>query len=318
MNETFPFFREIENDCSIGHIVNDYLKTEEMPLKIPERTLFHYTSLDVMNEMCKENGDFLATHFMSLNDTHEFFLGVQLALRELESCPSLPEDILNDLPQFQTDARKRIVSLLNSGDISPWIVSFSKEPDSLSQWVSYTDRIQGGVAIGFDSSIIQKAIREEEDGPLFSTSKLSFHMTRCRYTNDNNAKDWLKTVFNNVTTSVPFKSASLNERKQRILATIVICAAAIKNKSFSPERESRLVVLCSQEELRKRYKFVGGKPRIETRLFGNKYKMAQAISSVVISPQGNRAKMISTVNLLRQKLGRDIPIWLSMSSYNGQ
>lgn len=318
MNETLHFLREIKNDCPIGHIVNDCLKTDEMPQKIPERTLFHYTSLDVMNEMCKENGDFLATHFMFLNDTHEFFLGVQLALRELESCSSLPKDLVKDLPQFQTDARNHIIRLLNSGNISPWIVSFSKEPDSLSQWVSYTDRIKGGVAIGFDSYAIQKAIREEEKAPLFPSVKLSFHMMRCRYTNDNNAKDWLKTVFSNVTTSGPFQAASLNERKQRILAAIIICAAAIKNKSFSPEMESRLVVLCSQEALRDRYKFVGGKPRIETRLFGNKYKLAQAISSVVISPHGNRAKLISTVNLLRLKLGRNIPIWLSMSSYNGQ
>lgn len=258
MNETLPFFHEIENDCQIGQIVNDCLKTDEMPQKTSERSLFHYTSLDVLNEMCKENGDFLATHFMSLNDTHEFFLGVQLALRELESCSTLPQDIVKDLPQFQTDARNHIVRLLNSGDIIPWIVSFSKEPDSLSQWVSYTDRIKGGVAIGFDSYTIQKAIREEEKDPLYSSRKLSFHMMRCRYTNDNNAKDWLKTVFTNVTTSGPFKSAGLDERKQRILATIIICSAAIKNKSFSPERESRLVVLCSKDGLRERYKFVGG------------------------------------------------------------
>lgn len=318
MNETLPFLREFANACSVEQILAECLKTDEMPQETLEKSVFHYTSLDVMNEMCKENGDFLATHVMSLNDTHEFFLGVHLALREVELCKTLPDEIRKDLPRFQIDARERIVNLLNSGTITPWVVSFSEEPDSLSQWVSYTNRNQGGVAIGFDVNAIQKAIIEAETAPLFPRGNLSFHMMHCRYTNDEQASKLLQKVFERETQSQAFKSKSLDEQKQRIVSAIFMCAAAIKNKSFSHEKESRLIVLCSQSELRRRYKYVGGKPRIETKLFGFNHRMARAISSVVISPHGNRAKLVSTINLLRQQLGLKFPIWLSNSSYNGQ
>lgn len=148
MDDVFRDIGKPDADCSVGQILNDYFQTDGEPPEPSEKTVYHYTSLAVLNEMCKESGDFFATHFMSLNDTHEFFLGVQIALEQLANCPTLPVKIRNNYPSFQNDARDNIVWLLRREGLSPWIVSFSKDPDSLSQWVAYTDRVQGGVAVG--------------------------------------------------------------------------------------------------------------------------------------------------------------------------
>lgn len=318
MDETLMSLSRIEDSCSASRILEDYLKTDGKPPAASKDTIYHYTSVDVLNEMCKESGDFLATHFMSLNDSNEFFLGVQLALKELEKCPALPARIRAGLPDFQKNAREQIVAFLRSESIVPWIVSFSQEADSLSQWVSYTDRLRGGVSIGFDRGALQTAVRETMEKTHSSNANLTAHLMRCHYTNGDDAEDWLRNAFASVMSKRRNKGMSLGIQKQRLLAAIILCAVAIKNESFSPEQETRLVLLASHDAASRRYRFVGGKPRIETKLFGWDYRMARAISSVVISPQGNRCRLISAVNILRQQHGLKFPIYVSTSSYNGQ
>ena len=318
MDETLMNLPRIEDFCSASQIRNDYLKTDGKPPAASKNTIYHYTSVDVLNEMCKDSGDLLATHFMSLNDSNEFFLGVQLALKELEKCPVLPREIRDVLPDFQKNARKQIVSFLRSESIVPWIVSFSQEPDSLSQWVSYTDRSRGGVAIGFDRNALQLAIKKQDAETGSTNAMLVSALTDCHYTNGNDAEDWLRKKFSSLISKNGNGVSSLREQQKRILAAVFLCATAIKNKSFSSERETRLVLIASHDAARPRYRFVGGKPRIETKLFGPGRELHKAISSVVISPQGNRSRLISAVNILRKQHGLKFPIYVSTSSYNGQ
>ena len=316
MEETPMNLSRIEDFCSASRIRDEYLKTEGKPPVASKDTIYHYTSVDVLNEMCKEAGDLLATHFMSLNDSNEFFLGVQLALKELEKCPVLPAGIRAALPNFQKNASKQIVSFLRSETIVPWIVSFSQEPDSLSQWVSYTDRSRGGVAIGFDRNALQSAIKAaESESPNVS---LIAELAGCHYTKGNEAQVWLRKEMISVFSKNGINSSLIREQIKRILGAIILFAVAIKDESFSSEKETRLVLLASHKEVRSRYKFVGGKPRIATKLFGPGRQLSKAISSVVISPQGNRSRLISAVNILRQQHGLKFPIYVSTSSYNGQ
>lgn len=313
-------FRDIGNpdtNCSIDQILKDYFKTDGEPPEPSETTVYHYTSLAVLNEMCKDNGDFFATHFMSLNDTREFFLGVQIALEQLANCPTLPVKIRDNYPSFQSDARDNIVWLLRKEILSPWIVSFSKDPDSLSQWVAYTDRIQGGVAVGFDLRILQAAAKEAQ-ARVLPPARISFHMTRCRYTDESDLPDRIIRFFKSVTTRPGFGRLTTMEQKRRLVAAVFLCAASIKHKSFSQEKEFRLVLLPSSSEVFRRYRFLGGKPRIKTDLFMGGNHLAQAISSIVISPQGDHRKLVTTVNLLRRQHNLKFPVFFSTSSYNGQ
>lgn len=316
MEETPMNLSRIEDFCSASRIRDEYLKTEGKPPVASKDTIYHYTSVDVLNEMCKEAGDLLATHFMSLNDSNEFFLGVQLALKELEKCPVLPAGIRAALPNFQKNASKQIVSFLRSETVVPWIVSFSQEPNSLSQWVSYVDRSRGGVAIGFDRNALQSAIKAAESGS--SNDRLVSELVECHYTKGNDAEDWLQKKLTSIISKSGNGTGSLRQQQKRILAAVILCAVAVKDESFVSERETRLALIASHDAARPRYRFVGGKPRIETKLFGPGRELHKAISSVVISPQGNRSRLISAVNILRKQHGLKFPIYVSTSSYNGQ
>ena len=56
---------------------------------------------------------------------------------------------------FVKDLEKEITKLIQSGNISTYVVCFSEERDLLSQWRGYANDAQG-VAIGFDFTMLEK------------------------------------------------------------------------------------------------------------------------------------------------------------------
>lgn len=299
----------------VDDMIRQYLKADGKPPKPSDRIIYHYTSLDVLNEMCKENGDLFCTHFMSLNDSQEFFLGVNLVINKLPTILSPSEIRQYKLEHFQENAYNEMLQMLRTESIAPWVTSFSADPDSLYQWVAYTDRKQGGMAIGFDITLLNKHVSLVQDNPKLN-HVIGCRLEKCQYVDSTSLDAHIRNVI--VSWLAGSTSSKKTNTKASIFAAIYILASTIKNQSFSQEKESRLIMIPTRKEGSRRYKFVGGKPRIATEFFGTKHKLAKAISSVVISPHGDRSKLVSSVNLLRQQLNLTFPIFLSSSSYNGR
>ena len=101
-----------------------------LPKKRKDILLWHYTSADAFWKML--GGDFYATHHRFLNDSTEITYGFQEIKRFLQddNCFSKLHLITDDL---------------NRNDF--FLLCFSKDPDNLYQWRSYTP--QGGFSIGF-------------------------------------------------------------------------------------------------------------------------------------------------------------------------
>ncbi len=315
MNQTETIPTEHEQDFAVDTMRKRYLKVDGNPPKPSDKTVFHYTSLDVLNEMCKEDGDLLCTHFMSLNDSQEFFFGANIVLNKLPAILSRMGIQRQKLGSFRQNAYDKVLQRLREETLAPWITSFSSDPDSLYQWVAYTDRKQGGVAIGFNTSLLYSKVEGVQKNPQLN-KLIGCRLEKCQYTDNVNLDSYIHSV---VTSMINQSTNNSNkDRETSILAAVYVLASTIKNHSFSQEKESRLILLPTREEALRRYKFVGGKPRIATEFFGKKRELAKAISSVVISPHGDRDKLVSTVNLLRQQYGLKFQIYQSDSSYNGR
>ena len=291
-----------------------YLKVDGNPPKPSDKTVFHYTSLDVLNEMCKEDGDLLCTHFMSLNDSQEFFYGANIVLNKLPSILSRKGIQMQKLGYSRQKIYTEVLQRLRAENIAPWITSFSSDPDSLYQWVAYTDRKQGGVAIGFNTSLLNTKVTDVQRNPNLN-KLIGCRLEKCRYTDSVNLDSY---VYRVVSSMLAQPAKNNTDFETSIVAAVYVLASTIKNCSFSQEKESRLILLPTRKEALRRYKFVGGKPRIATEFFGKNRELAKAISSVVISPHGDRDKLVSTVNLLRQQYGLKFQIYQSDSSYNGR
>lgn len=309
--------QELGNTFSADQLREQYLKTDGKAPSISSSTVYHYTSLDVLNEMCKENGDLLCTHFMSLNDNQEFFLGLSMVLNQLERVLRAKKTKPDIIKLYQKNIWRNVLHFLRTEAIAPWITSFSDDPDSLYQWVAYTDRKDGGVAIGFDIELLREKEKLIQTNPG-TKQTIGCRFEKCLYTDDHNLNSRIRRFLDeelNRTISAPSK---YDNKQIEMLATVYILASRIKNPSFCQEKESRLIMTPIQQELANRYRFVGGKPRIATKFFGQGRELSEAITSVVISPHGDRAKLISAVNLLRQHLSLKFKIYLSSSSYNGR
>ncbi len=92
---------------------------------------------------------------MDLNDDAEFRKGFAY-FKQYCDRKYHDEKIAKMLMSYWTTVRKLQMLYANT----PWIMSFSTERDSLSQWRAYTDRKRGGVAIGFDKAKLEDAILE--------------------------------------------------------------------------------------------------------------------------------------------------------------
>ena len=314
MNQTETIPAEHEQDFAVETMRKRYLKVDGNPPKPSDKTVFHYTSLDVLNEMCKEDGDLLCTHFMSLNDSQEFFYGVNIVLNKLPSILSRKGIQMQKLGYSRQKIYTEVLQRLRAENIAPWITSFSSDPDSLYQWVAYTDRKQGGVAIGFNTSLLNTKVTDVQRNPNLN-KLIGCRLEKCRYTDSVNLDLY---VYRVVSSMLAQPAKNNTDFETSIVAAVYVLASTIKNCSFSQEKESRLILLPTRKEALRRYKFVGGKPRIATEFFGKNRELAKAISSVVISPHGDRDKLVSTVNLLRQQYGLKFQIYQSDSSYNGR
>ncbi len=116
-------------------------------------TLFHYTTTEVLNILF-DSCTFRASNLFYLNDSEEYYAGIRNLKKHVKMHPELREaEVINILNELSLENGR--------GEFGPGIysISFSKEKDLLSQWITYAK--ESGVAIELDSQLISGAVDEQ-------------------------------------------------------------------------------------------------------------------------------------------------------------
>lgn len=301
--------------------------------------LYHYTSLDTFCTMLADDADFYCTHFNALNDAAEVLMGELVIEKFLKRNFGWTED---KCMWFRVNYRNMIK---NEECVVPWIMSFSRARDCNNQWIAYTDKLRGGVSIGFDRVRILGEIdrkpgcyhgcvsgecKEKSAEPSFC-----LRLVPCLYegTDDQAVDKMLNDVFN------PFKelferigfarSDQEIDRKDFVCAVNVILelSTVIKHRAFEYEQEERLVLLPMTRSCEDCV-MIGGKPRWKTHIAETTHEglgssklrgIRGMMKEVLISPHGDRELAMTSVKVLLNKYNMDFcNVHESRSPYNGR
>lgn len=288
--------------------------------KIPEefermghraRALYHYTSIDVFEKMLHVDADFYLSESSLLNDSKEFKTGLDYLFEyakghRLDLCGI---------------TKMKVESWSSNPADEPWVMCFTTEHDSLGQWMAYTDRHNGGVAVGFDfdklSASTREAYRKWRTGENGFGSLI--FLVPCFYVplESEKVNELIRFMFG------PYRDRqiALNSidddsfRPSLTMELILILSSMIKHDSFRAEKEWRIVALPHSEEKVAKYEFLGGKPRLKSRIFGESEKLRDAIVEVFRSPHGTGTR--AAWNLMKLNGRPDLVPIPSESPYNG-
>ena len=262
-----------------------------------ERLVYHYTTVDTFEVLTRENADFVCTYCGALNDKAEFSTGIELLGRYFKQHPHASCGL----------SMETLKSMAEVPAFGSWSMSFSSVGDSLSQWISYTDRHDGGVSLGFSIDDLWHRIRQ------LKRSAQLLYLVPCLYASvhEEEIDCLVRFLFG------PYREALRKQCKRRgcfvdesqslamiTLSIALVFASMVKDESFREEKEWRIVMQPFDEAIVRGCEFLGGKPRLYTHLFGKGFQVTQSIRDVVCSPHGmvnGKVQMIANLRKLTVK-----------------
>ena len=285
-------------------------------LNVPDGTAlsecrYHYTTADVLEKFLVDDGDLLCTHCRSLNDGGEFVIGIRHLIDYMKDRnwnQALVARVSNQMHGFA------------QYDLSmPWIFSFSLYNDSAFQWANYTDRKNGGYAIGFSVSSLLDLVSQRVDKANKNVRyPISTFFLPCIYVGVDDAFSEFDFFFKKHLNYDAVYSAQVDEGVvDKIISMALILASFVKDKSFYFEGECRLVVSANFDEAYKRVNSVGGRARMPARVKDDIGLLRDVMKSVIISPHGRRDSLYVNALNLKRKFNADFNIVFSASSYRG-
>ena len=273
-------------------------------------TLYHYTTARTLPLLLDGKDGLVCTHYALLNDTEEVLLGLRISVQFLAQAFNIPNGIVADL-------RKKCENFVCSGHVQvPWIMSFSAKFDSLYQWIGYTD--DGGYSIGFDTQMLRGEILERQKSQILSLT--SIDLLPCLYVGRDNATilSILKRLFTQDDAEIKQLQTGKRvtpETLTPIMLKILPLASLIKHWSFEQEKECRLILIPWVESATD-CEVIGGKLRWPLGIRGG--DLRKMISSIMVSPQGNKRSLLLTARMLTVKYKmNECKIEESESPYNG-
>lgn len=129
-------------------LVDHYRRTRGV---MPPEILYHYTKPWVVPEFFEDEADFLCTRASHLNDDSEILAGARLYWGYLKRNAVLPCGHLSFLNSLLGEAILRL-------PVVPFIMSFSVDRNSSTQWSKYTDSKAGGFSVGFSRQRLHELI----------------------------------------------------------------------------------------------------------------------------------------------------------------
>lgn len=223
--------------------------------------VYHYTSMDAflkLLESIKDTSDkksfaFWATNIFFLNDPQEYVYGQKIlleVLKEIEFSKNVNYDLrLSSF--FENDENELLNKLLDDihkKNQSPYVISFSRNEDSIPMWLNYGDRGKG-ICLAFAeyrSKFIDKNFDTNNINDLVVDIYDSLGTYDVRYKNfddiDNHLRqnlDYMYDYYLKKVKTIPKKN--IIELKLGMLRGLtMVHAPYIKTKYFEGEREVRL------------------------------------------------------------------------------
>ncbi len=201
------------------------------PANVPEHSLFHYTSLSGFQGIVVDK-NIWATDISYLNDTREYTCAIDSILRRVKERTAVQPRLarLQSLIEgYKWDKRS----------LKPFVVSFSKHEDSLSQWRGYCGD-ESGVSLGFDPLFLVKTANDFADAHSNDDTAVFGTLTRCLYEEqEQNLKiDALINFFLEIPEEVDNREIS----HHAIVVGVMLLAPTFKDSSFSDEAEWRVII----------------------------------------------------------------------------
>jgi Protein of unknown function (DUF2971) len=208
--------------------------------KQPSPLLWHYTSFKGLHGIVTE-GKLIASSLAYLNDTEEFLYTINPLLEHLDTMgPTLGDLVIGVFPKSVPSMVKAVFRQYRGQAL--YVTCFSKEPDDLSQWRSYTPR-PPGFAIGFQPDELEPLANSQE-----------FTMMECRYPTHDQLLAKVKETVEAATVGMkedkqklpkPPSGQAIDEFIDRwafkIVTAIIALAPQNKHPCFAAEKEVRLL-----------------------------------------------------------------------------
>lgn len=277
----------------------------------PATCVYHYTTADVLEKFLADDGDLLCTHCRSLNDSGEFLFGAGHFIDYMKA--------RNWNLDLITRVTKQISGFAKYDLSMPWIFSFSCYNDSLPQWSSYTGRRDGGYAIGFSvDKLIELETLRADKANTDSHYPVTTYYLPCIYVGIDDVFAGFDKFFQGHIDSGDVHSARIDDHLvNEVMCMALVVVAAVKDRSFYMEGESRLVISSNFDEAYKRIKSIGGRARMPAFVKEDIGPLRDMIRSVIISPHGRLDSLRVNALNLKRKYNANFDIVSSASSYRG-
>ena len=265
--------------------VKDFILSKGNIQATPQ-VLYHYTTIETFEVLVAKDADLFCTHYMDLNDDVEFRKGFAY-FKQYCDRKYHDEKIAKMLTSYWTTVRKLQMLYANT----PWIMSFSTQRDSLSQWRAYTDRKRGGVAIGFDKAKLEDAILERSKK---ASNGFSICLLPCIYY-DSGIDERLDALIDFLLDPLSSDSPTFENDLQ---AAIHLFCCVVKDKSFEQECEWRLLIQTDDRKDCVGARVIGDKARIPAGFLSEDgFCIGEMIREVVLSPHGEQRRLFQGAEL---------------------
>lgn len=274
--------------------------------------LYHYTSLEGLLGIIKSQSIW-ASHSEYLNDSSEYKHSLDFA-KEYAGIIHMEDDYLSGFAWVLNKA------LRNMQDSHIYISSFSEVPDLLSQWRGYCPKGEG-VCIGFNKELLEQYCLDNK-----------FIIEKCIY-NHNKQQDKILELINQALSEFPKlnltrkqynKSSTTeqcdfeidsqlcftegdgkevaNEALTKLCNSLQELAPYMKNQAFQEEAEWRIIAKDTDIDIDINFRTAVSHfiPYIVLPVI-KAYK--EIISEIIIGPSANKARSISSIQLLLDKHG---------------
>ena len=300
------------------------------------KMLYHYTSrnaaVDILSKSDANSKCGLGfTDYRFLNDDREFRLGVDVARIWMRTYSK----------SIRGDLKEKILTLLGykseNQKYAPYVLSFSQHGDSTVHWAAYSDKKDGGYALGFSYREVGKAVarynadmRERDVDESLRAVSIPIFMGPCIYCSVKELRLWKKSkrlpekVVNLIAALLPniemviYKNEvlyrdNLDRLAKWMAERLFIFASLVKSDEFMFENEWRLV-LRKDHQPDGNVKIIAGKPRIVP----SSLKLNDCLKEIVVSPHGDSPRLKMLASILANQNSRKVRVRTSDSSYNGR
>jgi len=254
--------------------------------------IYHYTRLDAFQKIVSSR-EIFATSIRYLNDSSEFVYLYEL-LKDV-----LPEFLAPDSPEFEKFSNLLVDDATFRISRGVFVSCFCQKGDLLSQWRGYGAGVREGVALGFDTDVLEALIRDSysiprtdladpQSPPDHSIDGPTCSLKACIYEQEEQL-DPLRRVLG------ALESLGTEETILKIVAILLgIDAACVKHPSFKEEDEWRLIYKPGQDSSAVDYR-VGQSTLVPFVRIDLKSVFHRALKKIVVGPTPTESVSISSI-----------------------